>query len=73
MNTSSILRRNGDIDIDEWNFYLRGSSNDYSQREKTIDFINEDTFKALCGLEDTHVNFKGLVESFEDTCKFYVL
>lgn len=33
LNTSSILRRNGDIDIDEWNFFLRGSANDYSGRE----------------------------------------
>lgn len=69
LNTSSILRRNGDIDIDEWNFYLRGSSNDYSQREKNIDFVSDDVFKALCGIEDTHVNFKGLIDSFEDTCK----
>lgn len=67
LNTSSILRRNGDIDIDEWNFYLRGSVNDYTAVEQNVDYVKQDIFYALCGLEDTHVNFKGLVQSFEDT------
>lgn len=61
------MRRNGDIDIDEWNFYLRGSPNDYSHKEKNVDYINEELFYRLCGLEEVHVNFKGLVASFEDT------
>lgn len=30
LNASSILKRNGDISIDEWNFFLRGSSTDFS-------------------------------------------
>jgi len=33
LNASSILRRNGDIDLDEWNFFLRGSLTDYSKIE----------------------------------------
>jgi len=69
LNASSILRRNGDIDIDEWNFFLRGSPADYSDKEQKADYITAPQFKSLCGLEDTHVNFKGLVASFEDTCK----
>lgn len=30
LNASSILRRSGAINIDEWNFFLRGSSTDFS-------------------------------------------
>jgi dynein heavy chain len=33
LNATSILRRNGDIDLDEWNFFLRGSLTDYSKIE----------------------------------------
>jgi len=39
LNASSILRRNGDIDDDEWNYFLRGSPADYSDREQKADFI----------------------------------
>jgi dynein heavy chain len=41
LNSSSILRRNGDIDIDEWNFFLRGSPADYSDREQKADYITD--------------------------------
>ncbi len=67
LNATSILRRNGDIDLDEWNFFLRGSLTDYSKIEQKIDYIDENVFKGLCGLEESHVNFKQLVRSFEDT------
>lgn len=67
LNTTSILRRNGDIDIDEWNYFLRGSPSDFSDRENNCDYINNDKFYALCGLEEAHVNFKNIVKSFEDT------
>lgn len=67
LNSSSILRRNGDIDIDEWNFFLRGSPADYSDKEKKADYITDEMHRGLCGLEDAHVNFKGVLASFEDT------
>lgn len=67
LNATSILRRSGDIDPDEWNFYLRGSPMDYSKNEQKIDYIEKSTFLALCGLEEAHPNFKNLVRSFEDT------
>jgi hypothetical protein len=67
LNSTSILRRSGDIDIDEWNFFLRGSPTDYSSKEQKIDYIDQAVFFSLCGLEETHANFKNLVRSFEDT------
>jgi len=33
LNSTSILRRNKDIDDDEWAFFLRGSLTDYSKQE----------------------------------------
>lgn len=40
LNTAQILRRNGDIDFDEWNFFLRGSLTDYTQVEQKVDYID---------------------------------
>lgn len=70
LKTSSILRRSGDITIDEWNFYLRGSATDFSSREKDVDYISNATFYKLLGLEESHSNFKDLVLSFKDRGKF---
>lgn len=67
LNASSIFRRDGEIDVDEWNFFLRGSIVDYSEVEQKIDYLNEDKFKSLCGIEEAHVNFKNIIKSFEDT------
>lgn len=39
LNASSILKRAGDISIDEWNFFLRGSSTDFSQQICDIEYI----------------------------------
>lgn len=66
LNTTSIGRRNGDIDADEWSFFLRGSLIDYSARENKIDYISQKQFISLCGLEDCHTNFKNLIKSFEE-------
>lgn len=30
LNLSSIVRRAGNINVDEWNFFLRGSATDFS-------------------------------------------
>lgn len=67
LNTTSIIRRDGAVSDDEWSFYLRGSVADYSAIEQKVDYVDGDKFKALCGLEDAHPNFKGLIASFEDT------
>lgn len=40
LNASSILKRSGAISIDEWNFFLRGSSTDFSSYDKDVDYIN---------------------------------
>jgi len=67
LNSSSILRRDNVINIDEWNFFLRGSPTDFKSHTKNIDFIDEEIFYSLLGLEECHSNFKDLVRSFEDT------
>jgi len=66
LNASSILRRSKEVDIDEWNFFLRGSLVDYTKNEQRVDYITLEHFYSLCGLEDCHINFKNLVRSFED-------
>lgn len=66
LNASSILKRQNDISIDEWNFFLRGSATDYSQIPKDIDYLSNDTFIKLCGLEECHANFQGIRDSFKD-------
>lgn len=70
LNASSILKRGGDIGIDEWNFFLRGSSTDFSQNENDIDFISQALYVKLLGLEETHTNFLGIVNSFKDRGKY---
>jgi len=71
LNASSILKRSEDITVDEWNFFLRGSSTDYSSREKVVEYVTDDTFKKLCGLEEVHSIFQGIIESFKDRGKLY--
>jgi dynein heavy chain len=66
LNTTSILKRSNDIDIDEWNFFLRGSLVDYTQKEHRVDYLDQAKVISLFGLEDAHVNFKNLVRSFEE-------
>ena len=69
LNASSILRRSGAIGIDEWNFYLRGSTTDFSSYDKDVDYISDAVFYKLLGLEETHYNFKDISQSFKDKGK----
>ncbi len=69
LNASSILKRSGDINIDEWNFFLRGSSTDFSSREKDVEYISPALYIKLLGLEETHACFAGIVDSFKDRGK----
>lgn len=41
LNTSSILRKAGLIDMSEWQFFLRGSQNTYEDRPNKCDFITD--------------------------------
>jgi dynein heavy chain len=61
LNTSSILRRADSINVDEWNFFLRGSTTDFSGYDNDIDYISTPLFYKLLGLEETHFNFKDIV------------
>lgn len=70
LNATSILRRSGAIGIDEWNFFLRGSATDFSSYDKDVDYINEQVYYKLLGLEETHYNFKDLIQSFKDRGKY---
>lgn len=72
LNASSILRRSGAISIDEWNFFLRGSSTDFSSYDNDVDYINETLFHKLLGLEETHYNFKDISQSFKDRGKILI-
>lgn len=40
LNASSIARRAGNISVDEWNYFLRGSPTDFSSYEHDIDYIS---------------------------------
>lgn len=41
LNTTSILRKAGLIDITEWQFFLRGTMNLYAERPNKCDFITD--------------------------------
>lgn len=66
LNASSILRTKKEINIDEWNFFLRGSPSDFKSHQNPIDYLDDERFYGLLGLEESHVNFRDLVKSFQD-------
>ena len=67
LNTAQILMRAEQIGVDEWNTFLRGSTNDYRHIENECsDWIEDKIWYALHGLQDIHENFKGLVDSIKD-------
>lgn len=66
LNAASILRRAGDIGPDEWGVYLRGSPTDFSSFTNEVDYIPEQTFHKLLGLEEAHTSFADLSKSFKD-------
>jgi len=45
---------------------LRGSPTDFKNHTNNIEYIDLETFYALLGLEECHVNFKDIVRSFQD-------
>lgn len=68
LNAANILKRDRQINDDEWNFFLRGSTNDYGKIPKPdkIDYIDLPTWQGLLGLEESHRNFRDITKSFED-------
>lgn len=54
------------ITLDEWNFFLRGSNNP-AKVPNPCDFIDDNTWYGLLGLEESHENFKDITKSFQDS------
>ena len=69
LNASSILKRDNAINLDEWNYFLRGSPTDFNAQENEIEYIDKPMFIKLLGLEETHACYTGLVNSFKDRGK----
>ena len=66
LNAASILRRNGDITAEEWGSYLRGSTSDFSENKNQTDYLSDELWGKVLGLEEAHFNFKDLSASFAD-------
>jgi len=67
LNTSSILRKAGLIDHQEWAYFLRGSTNTYPDRTNKCDFLSDKQWEQMIALEeDVHYNFKDLSKSFQE-------
>ena len=69
--TSSVLRRDSKITDAEWNFFLRGSTTNFADKENgASDLIGDEQYQGLWGLEESHVNFEGIVKSIEGESKY---
>lgn len=66
LNAAQILLRAGSITPNEWAIYLRGSTTDFSQIERDVEYLSDAVFYKLLGLEEASFAFKGLVKSFAD-------
>lgn len=66
LNAASVLRRAGDITVEEWNCYLRGSTTDFSSHTNEVAYLDEKTYHKLLGLEEAHFSFKDITKSFAD-------
>lgn len=66
LNASAILRRSGDITPDEWGSFLRGSTTDFSENKNEMDYMNEETWHKVLGLEEANYAFKDISQSFKD-------
>lgn len=64
MNTASIFKRSGEITDDEWNIYLRGSTEDFTSFKNDVPYISDVIFYKLKGLETSHANFADLATSW---------
>jgi len=65
LNATSIAKRASEITFKEWSIYLRGSS-EPANKEKKIDYVNDEIWTKLQGLEYAHENFENLTASFDN-------
>ena len=65
LNATSIAKRASEITFKEWSIYLRGSS-EAANKEKKIDYVNDEAWTKLQGLEHAHENFENLTASFDN-------
>lgn len=65
LNATSIAKRASEITLKEWSIYLRGSS-EAANKEKKIDYVNDEAWTKLQGLEHAHENFENLTASFDN-------
>ena len=66
LNTTSILRNSGKIDVSEWNIFLRGSLHDYSQETSPEAFIDNATWQKIMALEEAHYHFRDIGKTFKN-------
>lgn len=66
LNAVAILRGDGRISLIEWNFYLRGSTTDFSDKENKTNYLSDAQWYRVLGLEEAHAAFRGLAQSFAD-------
>lgn len=64
LNTTGIIRRDGWITFNEWNYFVRGPM--IKHIDSTVPYIDNLTYLRIKGLEEIHANFIGISGSFED-------
>jgi len=67
LNTAQILIRAEKISLEEWNYFLRGTTSDFRDKpNECSDFLDDKQWFNLVGLQECHDNFRGLVASLKD-------
>lgn len=61
---SSIFKRSGEISMDEWNIYLRGSTTDFSAFKNDVPYISDALYYKIMALEEAHANFADISKSW---------
>jgi len=66
LNATGIQRRSGAITAKEWGIYMRGSQTDFSGQENPVDYISDEAWRKILGLEEAHTNFADLSKSLQN-------
>lgn len=64
LNATSIFKRSGEITMDEWNIYLRGSTTDFSAFKNDVPYISDALYYKIMALEEAHSNFADISKSW---------
>lgn len=64
--SSSILKRSNDIKFEEWNFFLRGSTGDYSKQPFDETYVPIENYHKILGLEESGYSFRDIGKSMKD-------